>query len=66
MLYRLTYAFDKEEVYSEVLECEEESILGVYEHAVQYLEQQYGPTKVLELVGLSLLLLGSSDNSVAN
>ncbi|NGQ95334.1 hypothetical protein G3578_09220 [Brevibacillus sp. SYP-B805] len=66
MTYRLTYSFDKEEVISEILTCESESILGAYEHAIQYLEKQYGPAKILTMIGLSILLLDFVGKKMVN
>jgi hypothetical protein len=55
MRFRLTYAFSDELIHAVELETNGTDLLAAYETAIDYIEQQHGAEKVLDIVGISLL-----------
>ncbi|WP_427051991.1 hypothetical protein [Paenibacillus sp. TC-CSREp1] len=60
MLYRLTFALNKEQIVTTEMISDKEDLVGATEEAFEQIEQEYGPQAALHLVAFSLLKLEDS------
>mgnify|MGYP001237782685 CR=1 FL=1 len=56
-IFRLTYAFDKETIYTVELATEADDFAAILEESVEYIEKEHDPQEVLKLVGMSVLII---------